>query len=79
MISLDGDKGKGSCRSFGGFNLFGALERCAPLLDSYGGHELAAGFPSGGTTSPPFRAALCQLVEEFAGHQPHGVLPGRGL
>ena len=70
MISLDGDKGKGSCRSFGGFNLFGALERCAPLLDSYGGHELAAGFSIRRDNIPAFRAALCQLVEEFAGHQP---------
>ena len=70
MISLDGDKGKGSCRSFGGFNLFGALERCAPLLDSYGGHELAAGFSIQRDNIPAFRAALCQLVEEFAGHQP---------
>ena len=70
MISLDGDKGKGSCRSFGGFNLFGALERCAPLLDSYGGHELAAGFSIRRGNIPAFRAALCQLVEEFAGHQP---------
>ena len=70
MISLDGDKGKGSCRSFGGFNLFGALERCAPLLDSYGGHELAAGFSIHRDNIPAFRSALCQLVEEFAGHQP---------
>ena len=70
MISLDGDKGKGSCRSFGGFNLIGALERCAPLLDSYGGHELAAGFSIRRDNIPAFRAALCQLVEEFAGHQP---------
>jgi len=70
MISLDGDKGKGSCRSFGGFNLFGALEGCAPLLDSYGGHELAAGFSIRRDNIPAFRAALCQLVEEFAGHQP---------
>ena len=70
MISLDGDKGKGSCRSFGGFNLFGALERCAPLLDSYGGHELAAGFSIRRDNIPAFRAALCQLVEEYAGHQP---------
>ena len=70
MISLDGDKGKGSCRSFGGFNLFGALERCAPLLDSYGGHELAAGFSIHRDNIPAFRSALCQLVGEFAGHQP---------
>ena len=44
MICLDGDKGKGSCRSYGGFNLFEALEQNADLLESFGGHALAAGF-----------------------------------
>src|SRR5699024_2603783 len=42
----------------------------APLLDSYGGHELAAGFSIRRDNIPAFRAALCQRVEEFAGHQP---------
>nr|WP_300168583.1 single-stranded-DNA-specific exonuclease RecJ [uncultured Flavonifractor sp.] len=44
MICLQDGKGKGSCRSFGGFNLFAALEHCAPLLEGFGGHALAAGF-----------------------------------
>lgn len=29
MICLQDGKGKGSCRSYGGFNLFAALEQCA--------------------------------------------------
>ncbi len=33
-----------SSRSYGGFNLFQSLEQLSPLLESYGGHELAAGF-----------------------------------
>ena len=38
MICLQDDgKGKGSCRSYGGFNLFCALERCADLLEGFGG------------------------------------------
>lgn len=44
MICIQGGKGKGSCRSYGGINLFALLEGCADLLESYGGHELAAGF-----------------------------------
>ena len=44
MIHLKDGTGKGSCRSYGGFNLFAALESCADLLDGFGGHELAAGF-----------------------------------
>lgn len=70
MISLDGDKGKGSCRSFGGFNLFTALEQCAPLLEGYGGHELAAGFSIRRDNIPAFRSALAELVAHYAGHQP---------
>ena len=31
MIHLSGEVGKGSCRSFGGFNLFAALEQCQEL------------------------------------------------
>ena len=44
MIHLKDGMGKGSCRSYGGFNLFAALESCADLLEGFGGHELAAGF-----------------------------------
>ena len=44
MIHLSGHTGKGSCRSWGGFNLFAALEECSDLLLGFGGHELAAGF-----------------------------------
>lgn len=43
MICMDGDKGKGSCRSFGNFNLFDALSACAEHLEGFGGHALAAG------------------------------------
>ncbi|MEA4954456.1 MAG: single-stranded-DNA-specific exonuclease RecJ [Pseudoflavonifractor sp.] len=44
MICIQQGKGKGSCRSYGGLNLFSLLEGCTDLLESYGGHELAAGF-----------------------------------
>ena len=43
MICFDGEKGKGSCRSYGGFNLFDALSACSEHLDGFGGHALAAG------------------------------------
>lgn len=43
MICFDGEKGKGSCRSCGGFNLFDALSACSEHLESFGGHTLAAG------------------------------------
>ena len=37
MIHLNGSTGKGSCRSWGGFNLFAALENCKDLLLGFGG------------------------------------------
>ena len=55
LICLDGDKGKASSRSYGGFNLFGALQALSPLLESYGGHELAAGFTIDRDNIPAFR------------------------
>ena len=58
MICLDGDHGKGSCRSFGGFNLFEALSACADTLESYGGHALAAGLNIKKENIPRFRKAL---------------------
>lgn len=72
MICLDGGRGKGSCRSYGGFNLFAALEECAPLLEGYGGHELAAGFTILEENIPAFRAAMCRLVERYAAR--HGMV-----
>ncbi|HJA37323.1 MAG TPA: single-stranded-DNA-specific exonuclease RecJ [Firmicutes bacterium] len=43
LISMDGEKGKGSGRSVPGFNLYEALEHCAGCLERCGGHELAVG------------------------------------
>ncbi|MBO7728376.1 MAG: single-stranded-DNA-specific exonuclease RecJ [Oscillospiraceae bacterium] len=43
MITLNGDVGKGSCRSCVGFNLYDALSACSDTLISFGGHSQAAG------------------------------------
>ena len=43
IVCLNGDVGKGSCRSYGGFNLFEALSACSEQLIGFGGHALAAG------------------------------------
>ena len=68
MICLQEDgKGKGSCRSYGGFNLFCALEQCADLLEGYGGHALAAGFTIREENIPAFRARMETIVKEDTG------------
>ncbi len=65
LICLDGEHGKASSRSFGGFNLFAALKENAHLLEGYGGHELAAGFTIRRENIGKFREALCRLAESY--------------
>ena len=65
MIHLQNGLGKGSCRSYGGFNLFAALESCQDLLVDFGGHELAAGFNIREENIPAFRRRMNRCVCEF--------------
>ena len=75
LICLDGEHGKASSRSFGGFSLFGALTSLSHLLESYGGHELAAGFTIGREQIAEFRQEICRLAGEFyCGTGPKTVL-----
>ena len=67
MIHLNGDTGKGSCRSWGGFNLFAALENCKDLLLGFGGHELAAGFTIEEANIPAFRERMNDYARSFRG------------
>ena len=65
LICLDGDHGKASSRSYGGFNLFSALSALSPLLESYGGHELAAGFTIRRENIPAFRERISELARRY--------------
>lgn len=67
MIHIQDDLGKGSCRSFGGFNLFAALEACSSLLEGFGGHELAAGFTIRKENIAPFREKMNGYVRAHCG------------
>ena len=75
MIHLADGVGKGSCRSYGGFNLFAALESCSDLLDGFGGHELAAGFTIQEDNIDTFRARMNRYVRSSCG----GELPVSSL
>ena len=66
MICLDGDDGKGSCRSSGGFNLFAALSACADHLEGFGGHALAAGLTIRRENIDAFRAAFADYYRDHA-------------
>jgi len=65
LICLDGEHGKASSRSYGGFNLFSSLTALSDLLESYGGHELAAGFTISRSNIPEFRRQICALAANF--------------
>ena len=65
LICLDGEHGKASSRSHGGFNLFSSLTALSSLLESYGGHELAAGFTITRSNIPEFRRRICALAAGF--------------
>lgn len=65
LICLNGEHGKASSRSYGGFNLFGALRELSDLLVGYGGHELAAGFTILRQHIDAFRRGINQRVEHY--------------
>ena len=70
MIHLSDGMGKCSCRSYGGFNLFAALESCSDLLEGFGGHELAAGFTIKEENIPAFRRRINRCASAFLGGEP---------
>ena len=65
LICMDGDHGKASSRSYGGFNLFTALTELKDLLESYGGHELAAGFTIHRSRIDDFRRAITEKARAY--------------
>ena len=71
LICLDGSHGKASSRSHGGFNLFASLTELSPLLESYGGHELAAGFTISRDNIPEFRRRICAMAARFYADDTH--------
>ena len=80
MICLDQGMGKGSCRSWGGVNLFELLTRCGDLLEGFGGHALAAGFVVREENIPALARRLRQgVLDQQAGQEPPSVLETDGV
>lgn len=67
IIHLDGELGKGSCRSYGSFNLFEALGACSEYLEGFGGHAFAAGLTVKREKIDTFRQAL---ADYYRAHRP---------
>jgi single-stranded-DNA-specific exonuclease len=62
VIGIEDKLGKGSCRSVTGFSIVDALRQCAPLVERFGGHEMAAGLSVKAANIDPLR----QQLNEFA-------------
>ncbi len=73
VISIDGEVGHGSCRSIPGFDMLGALERCAPLMTRFGGHRQAAGLTLESGRIKELRAAVNDVADETLG--PEDLMP----
>ena len=69
VICLQDGLGRGSCRSCGGFNIFSALEHCGDLLETFGGHDMAAGLTIAQENIPAFRAKLSRYFKEHVDKQ----------
>lgn len=58
----EGGQGRGSGRAIDGLCLVEALRECAPLLEKFGGHRMAAGLSVNWPAFPEFRAAFERAV-----------------
>ena len=63
IICMKGTEGKGSCRSYGSFNMHSALEYCSEHLISFGGHAPAAGLRIHKDKIEDFRNAINEYYQ----------------
>ena len=73
VISVEDGVAHGSCRSIPCFNMLGALERCAPLFERFGGHTQAAGLTMDATRVTDLRRAVNAVADETLG--PEDLMP----
>ena len=64
VISWEGNMGKGSARSIGGFNLYEALNQAESFMLEFGGHKMAAGLSISRDQLSSFKAALKHYAGE---------------
>ncbi|TSA56566.1 single-stranded-DNA-specific exonuclease RecJ [bacterium] len=64
IISIDGNEGRGSCRSIRNFNLFDALSDCSQYLKNYGGHSYAAGLTIQKNRLDDFRQTINDIANK---------------
>ena len=70
VIGLDGERGKGSCRSIEGFDLVQGLAAAAEHLVKFGGHQMAAGLEIGTDRVDAFRERFNAAAREALEGEP---------
>ena len=73
VLSVEDGVAQGSCRSIPGFDMLGALERCAHLLVRFGGHKQAAGLTLNADRIRDLRLAVNAVADETLG--PEDLIP----
>src|SRR3954469_9589380 len=73
VLSIEDGVAHGSCRSIPGFDMLGALERCAHLLIRFGGHRQAAGLTLEAARLRELRTAVNDVADETLG--PDDLMP----
>jgi len=66
VLSIEGDRAKGSGRSIGDVNLFKLLDKCKMYLDGFGGHKMAAGLSLKSEKIDIFRNYICQEASKLS-------------
>ena len=71
LLTTPPDKpASGSARSIEGIDITRAIAACQSLLNSFGGHPMAAGLSLPGERIPEFRRMLSNVVQEQTGDRP---------
>ena len=63
VISVEGDKAKGSARSVEGFSMIAGVTYCSDLLSIFGGHPMAAGMSMPAANIDEFRERINAYAE----------------
>lgn len=70
LVSTVGEEARASGRSVPGFSIIEAIHACAPLLQKYGGHTLAAGLSLRSADVPSLRRELNRWAAEHFAQMP---------
>lgn len=73
MVAMTNGHGQGSARSIAGFHLTRALQACGEHLQTFGGHEMAAGLKIQTSKFEDFRQAFCAHANRMV--QPEMLIP----